>query len=102
MLDTNINPIIIARIPITILIAVNPDSINIIPRNIKLIPTRMDTAAVPKIGKIIKINPKITDNIPDILFCSIFFPPNFLIFTFSSESKKQNAFYILLFLFYTI
>jgi hypothetical protein len=35
----------------------------------------MDTAAVPKIGKIIKINPKIIDIIPDALFGSIVFPP---------------------------
>ena len=63
------------RTPITILRAVNPLSTNAIPKNIKLTPIRMDNAAVLKIGKIIKINPKIMDNIPDILFGSIFSPP---------------------------
>jgi hypothetical protein len=46
-----------------------------IPKNIKLNPIKTDTNPVLKIGKIIKINPKIIDNIPDILFDSMFFPP---------------------------
>ena len=65
MLNVNSNPNIMARIPIM-----------------------MDTTPELKIGKIIKINPKIMDNIPDILFGSIFFPPNFVVFTFSSENYK--------------
>ncbi len=73
MLNANTSPTMMDRIPITILTAVNPVSINIIPKNTKLIPMRMDNAAVLKIGKIMKINPKITDNIPDILFDSMFF-----------------------------
>ena len=62
-------------IPTIILNAVNPDTINITPKNIKLIPITRENATVVKKGKIIKINPKIIDNIPDILFNSIFFPP---------------------------
>ena len=77
MLNTNTNPIIMDRIPITVLTAVNPVSITAIPKNTKLNPIRTETAAVPKTGKIIKINPKITVNIPDILFGSICFPPKF-------------------------
>ena len=96
MLNVNSNPNIMARIPIMILLAVNPASINVIPKKNKLTPIMMDTTPELKIGKIIKINPKIIDNIPDILFASMFFPPNFVIFTFSSEkyknSKKQYAF----------
>ena len=82
ILNANTTPTIIDSIPIIILNAVNPAKINIIPKNIKLTPMRRDNAAVPNIGKIIKINPKIRDNIPDILFDSIFFPPNFVIFRF--------------------
>ena len=66
MLHTNTNPTRIARIPITILSALNPDRINAIPKNIKLNPIRMDKNAVLKIGQIKKINPKIIDKIPDI------------------------------------
>ena len=76
MLNANINPIIMDRIPIAILDAVNPVNINAIPRKIKLIPMKRDNAAVVKTGQIIKINPKIMDNIPDTLFVSIYFPPN--------------------------
>ena len=75
MLNVNSNPKMIARIPIIILNAVNPANINAIPKNNKLIPIMMDTTPELKIGKIIKINPKIIDNIPDILCGSIFFPP---------------------------
>lgn len=71
----NSNPNMIARIPIIILMALNPVNITAIPKNIKLIPIMMDTTPELKNGKIIKINPKITDNIPDILFGSIVFPP---------------------------
>ena len=97
MLNVNSNPNIMARIPIMILLAVNPASINVIPKKNKLTPIMMDTTPELKIGKIIKINPKIMDNIPDILimdnipdilFGSIFFPPNFVVFTFSSENYK--------------
>ena len=63
----------IAKIPIIILLAVNPANSTAIPKNIKLIPIMMDTTPELKNGKIIKINPKITDNIPDILFGSIVF-----------------------------
>ena len=55
-----------ARIPIIILAAENPDSIKAIPKNIKLNPIKIDKNAVLKIGQIKKINPKIIDNIPDI------------------------------------
>ena len=75
MLNTNISPIRMARIPTTIFAALNPDSIEAIPKNTKLNPITMDKNAVLKIGQIIKINPKIIDNNPDILFDSIFFPP---------------------------
>ena len=75
MLNVNSNPKMIARIPIIILNAVNPANINAIPKNNKLIPIIIDTTPELKIGKIIKINPKIIDNIPDILFGSMFFPP---------------------------
>ena len=71
----NSNPNMIARIPIIILMALNPVNITAIPKNIKLIPIMMDTTPELKNGKIIKINPKITDNIPDSLFGSIVFPP---------------------------
>lgn len=64
-----------AKIPITILLAVNPANTNAIPKNSKLTPIIMETTPELKIGKIIKINPKIIDNIPDILFGSMFFPP---------------------------
>ena len=73
MLNANINPNIIARIPTIILKAENPDIINAIPKTTKLAPIRIDNAAELKIGKIIKNNPKIMDNIPDILFGSMFF-----------------------------
>lgn len=66
MLDRNINPIIIARIPTTILIGENPVNIIAIPKNIKLIPMIMDIVATPKTGKIRKINPKSIDIIPAI------------------------------------
>ena len=88
MLNVNSNPNIIARIPITILIAENPASINAIPKNTKLIPIRIDTSPELKIGNIIKINPKITDNIPDILFGSIFFPPKICYIHFQVKNIK--------------
>ena len=92
MLNANINPKIIARIPIIILNAVNPEIIKAIPKKTKLTPMRTDNAAELKIGKIIKINPKITDSIPAILFDSIFFPPKILLLsTFSSEVKIKKA-----------
>ena len=66
MLNTNTSPTKMARIPITIFIALNPDSIEAIPKNTKLSPIRMDRNAVLKIGQIIKINPKSIDKTPDI------------------------------------
>ncbi len=66
ILNTNTSPTMMARIPTIILTAENPDSINAIPKNTKLNPIRMDRNAVLKIGQIIKINPKIIDNNPDI------------------------------------
>jgi hypothetical protein len=75
MLVRNITPIMMARIPIMILKAVNPVRIIAIPKNIRLNPMKIDTVAVPKTGKIRKINPKIMASIPDVLFGSIFFPP---------------------------
>jgi len=88
MLNMNSSPNIIARIPIMILLAVNPANTNAIPKNNKLIPIIMDTTPELKIGKIININPKIMDNIPDILFASLFFPPNFVMFTFPVKNIK--------------
>ena len=75
MLNTNTKPTRMARIPTIMLSAENSDSINAIPKKIKLNPIKMDKNAVLKIGQIKKINPKIIDNIPDILFDSICFPP---------------------------
>ena len=82
MLNMNIKPHMMARIPITIFTAEKSISIDAIPKNSKLIPIKTDTNPVLKIGKIIKINPKIIDNIPDILFDSIFF-------------STKNLFYII-------
>ncbi len=82
MLNMNNKPNMMARIPIIILNAENPARIDAIPRNSKLTPIRMDTNPELKIGKIIKINPKIIDSIPDALLASIFFPPNFFMLTF--------------------
>lgn len=98
MWNVNINPIIIIRIPIMILNAENSVNITAIPKNIKLNPIRMVSAAVLKIGKIIKINPKIMDNIPPILFGSIFFSSKILLFPlFQGENiknSKATSFYI--------
>lgn len=55
-----------ARIPIMILNAENPPSMNDIPKNIKLTPIRTESVTELMVGNIIKINPKSTDNIPDI------------------------------------
>lgn len=73
MLNMNLSPTIMARIPIMILNAVNPDTTNAIPKNTKLNPMNMDNVAVLSTGQIIKINPKIIDNIPASLFGSMFF-----------------------------
>ncbi len=86
----NNSPNIIARIPTMILNAENPDNITAIPKNTKLTPIRIDTNPVLKIGKIIKINPKIMDNIPADLLASIFFPPYFVMLTFSSELPNNS------------
>ena len=66
MLNTNTNPTMMARIPTIILTAENSDNIKAKPKNIKLNPIKMDKNAVLKIGQIIKINPKIIDNNPEI------------------------------------
>ena len=79
MLNTNISPTRIARIPTMILTAENSDSMTAIPKNTKLNPIKMDKNAVLKIGQIKKINPKIIDNNPDILFGSMFFSSKILI-----------------------
>ena len=73
MLNTNTSPTRMAKIPTIILAGENSDRINAIPKNIKLNPMKMDKNAVLKIGQIKKINPKIIDNNPDILFDSIVF-----------------------------
>jgi len=83
MLNINSKPNIMARIPIIIFNPENPVNIDAIPKNSKLTPIIMDTTPELKIGQIMKINPKIMDNIPDVLFCSMFFPPNFVMFTSS-------------------
>ena len=59
MLNMNISPTIMARIPIMILNAVNPDTTNAIPKNTKLNPIKMDSVAVLSTGQTIKINPKL-------------------------------------------
>lgn len=81
----NNKPNMMARIPTMTLGAENPPNIDAIPKNSKLTPIMIDTNSELKIGKIIKINPKIIDNIPDVLLASIFFPPNFCYAHFSSE-----------------
>ena len=73
-----------------------------IPKNIKLNPIKTDTNPVLKIGKIIKITPKIMDNIPDILFISMIFSSRFCYAHFSSENSKSNMLFILIYLLYTI
>ena len=73
----NNNPNMTATIPIMIFIAEKFISIDAIPKNTKLNPIRIDTSPELKIGKIIKINPKIIDNIPDTLLSSMVFPPVF-------------------------
>ena len=78
MLNMNSKPNMIARIPIIILGADNSVSIDAIPKNSKLTPIMMDTNPELTKGKIMKINPKIMDNIPDTLLGSMFFPPKFL------------------------
>ena len=90
MLNMNIKPNSMATIPIMIFTFEKSISNDAIPKNNKLIPINVDTNAVLKIGKIIKINPKIIDNIPDILLISIVFPPNFVMFTLSSEKYKKT------------
>ena len=75
MLNVNAAPTMIARIPIMMLNAENPLSINAIPKNTKLNPIRTVNAIELNIGQIMKINPKITATIPAAWFCSIFFPP---------------------------
>lgn len=78
MLNMNSKPNMIARIPIIILSADNSVSIDAIPKKSKLTPIMIDTNPELTKGKIMKINPKIMDNIPDTLLGSMFFPPKFL------------------------
>ena len=66
MLNMNNKPNMMARIPTMTLGAENPPIIDAIPKKSKLTPIIMDTNSELRIGKIIKINPKIIDNIPDI------------------------------------
>ena len=87
----NNKPNITAKIPIMIFAVEKLISIDEIPKNIKLNPIKTDTNPVLKIGKIIKINPKIIDNIPDTLFNSMFFPPNFFMFIFQVKNKDSKA-----------
>lgn len=77
MLNMNNKPNSMARIPTMIFNAENSVSIDAIPKNNKLTPIMIDTNPELRIGKIIKINPKIIDIIPDDLLASMFFPPNF-------------------------
>ena len=84
----NNKPNMMARIPIMIFNAENSVNIEAMPKNNKLTPIMMDITLELKIGKIIKINPKIIDNIPDVLLASIFFPPNFVLLTFQVEIIK--------------
>ena len=100
MLNTNTNPTIMDRTPTTTLIAENPVRSIAIPKNIMLSPIKMDNVAVLKIGKIIKINPNIIDNIPAILFCSIFFPPKICFYPLIQVKnvKIQKATYFLTFI----
>ncbi len=72
--------------PITTFNDVSPLSKDTKPKNNKLSPITIDVKLELKIGKIIKINPKIIDIIPAILFVSIFFPPYFL----NSPLKVKN------------
>ena len=81
MLNMNSKPNIIARIPTIMLKAENSVSIDAIPKNSKLTPIMTDTNPELKIGKIMNINPKIMDSIPDVLLGSMFVPPNFFVFT---------------------
>ncbi len=66
ILNMNNKPNIIAKTPKIAFTAVNSVSIDIIPKNSKLTPIRMDT--IPEVikGQTIKNNPKIIANIPDI------------------------------------
>ena len=73
MLNMNISPTIMARIPIMILNAVNPDTTNAIPKNTKLNPMNMDNVAVLSTGQIIKINPKLLIIFPLVYSVPYFF-----------------------------
>lgn len=84
---------------------VKPISIAEIPKNTKLTPIRMDTNPELIIGQIIKINPKIMDNIPDALLASIFFSSKFCYAHFSSEqyeNLKSLMLFILKIIFYIL
>ena len=85
----NNRPNSMARIPTMIFNAENSVSIDAIPKNSKLTPIMMDTNPELKIGKIIKIKPKIMDSIPDDLLASMFFPPNFCYAHFAASIFKK-------------
>ena len=106
MLNMNNKPNMIAIIPIMMFNAENPIAIEAIPNITRLTPIRMDTVPALMTGKIIKINPKIIDNIPDALLASIVFPPKICFIHFSSENylslKSNMLFTYLTFLFYSI
>ena len=87
MLNMNSKPKMIARIPTIMLKAENSVSIDAIPKNSKLTPIMTDTNPELRIGKIMKINPKIMDSIPDTLLGSMFFSSKFFVFTFSSANS---------------
>jgi len=89
MLNMNSRPNMIARIPTIMLKAENSVSIDAIPKNSKLTPIMTDTNPELRIGKIMKINPKIMDSIPDTLLGSMFFPPNFLCSLFQVRILKS-------------
>ncbi len=87
MLNMNSRPKMIARIPTIMLKAENSVSIDAIPKNSKLTPIMTDTNPELRIGKIIKINPKMMDSIPDTLLGSMFFSSKCVVFAFSSVNS---------------
>ena len=91
MFNKNTNPNMMAITPTRTFSASSPLNINVIPKTNKLSPRVKDTAAVLKIGKIIKINPKIMDIIPYILLDSMFFLQNFVFFFYFSSVKLINS-----------
>ena len=74
MLNMNTSPTKMARIPIIVLNAVNPDTINAIPKNTKLNPINMDKVTVLSIGQIIKLIPRVL-----IIFLIFYLVPYFFL-----------------------